>query len=242
MAPSPDDPAAHAEETVLGLDNVPLDLPIAGVGSRLLAGFLDYLVLTFVGVAWVVAVIFLGVAAKLGSGVALAIGIVGYFVIDYGYFAGLEIARGRTLGKSILDLRVATRSGGRPGTAALLLRNAVRTVDVLIGVPLMAIDPLARRIGDRLAGTVVLHRPPNSRGLTLERVPEGWGPQEIALLESFLDRAREMEPRRREALGQRFLDAIARTDPRFLEGHSTSGDPVLVLRRLVRGTGGRSRG
>jgi len=32
-----------AAETVLGLDNVPLDLPVAGVGPRVLAAFLDYL-------------------------------------------------------------------------------------------------------------------------------------------------------------------------------------------------------
>ena len=37
------DPRGPSEATVLALDNVPLELPIAGAGTRALAAFLDYL-------------------------------------------------------------------------------------------------------------------------------------------------------------------------------------------------------
>ena len=55
-----------------------------------------------------------------------------------------------------LRLRVVTAEGGRPGASALLMRNLVRALDLVFGIPLMAVDPLSRRLGDRLAGTLGL--------------------------------------------------------------------------------------
>jgi len=226
-----EDDGEQKDPTVLGLDNVPLDLPVAGIGSRLLAGFVDYVVIALVAVAWFTGVAFLTGALHLHWGWSAAILVLGYFALEYGYFAGLELARGRTLGKWALDLRVATRSGGRPGPAALLLRNLVRSVDLAVGVPLMAFDPLARRLGDRLGGTLVLHRPEARRQLELRRVPPSWGPREIAVLESFLERSPDMDPARCRAIARRFLHAVARSDPHFLDGHDPSLDPLAELRR-----------
>lgn len=228
---------ARAEETILALDNVPLELPVAGVGSRVLAGFLDYALLGLLMVGWVVVLVFtleIGRKAGLGAGWWLAILILGLFVIEYGYFAGLELSMGgRTFGKRALGLRVVTREGGRPGPAALLLRNAVRAGDLLVGVPLMAIDPLARRLGDRLAGTLVVHSRPREKDLVLGRVPRGWSGREVAIAESFLRRAQELEPHRAGPMARRLLELIERDDPTLMSGIEPDRDPVETLRRVL---------
>ncbi|MEW6366901.1 MAG: RDD family protein [Acidobacteriota bacterium] len=221
-------------ETVLGIDNVPITLPIARMGSRVLACFIDYIVVFVLVIAWIVGWITLQTWLRTGAGWAVAIAILGLFLIDYGYFAGLEIATGgRTIGKALFHLRVVTRAGGRPGPASLMIRNLVRSIDLLIGVPLGAIDPLARRLGDRLAGTLVVHEAGAGEQQTLRRVPRNWGPRQVAILESYLSRVEDLEADRAAALGRQLLDLIKRDDPEFLGGIDAELDPVEALRRAT---------
>ena len=230
-----------SESTILGLDNVPLELPVAGAGSRTLSAFLDYLVLAVVMIVSALAVTFLAVLtdlARLGSGFLLALVLIGLFLLDYGYFAGVEIASGgRSFGKWALGLQVVTRWGGRPGIAALLLRNCVRSVDLLVGVPLMAIDPLARRLGDRLAGTLVIQTRAREPEVVVHRFPAGWGGKEVAVLESFLRRAPELEPARAESMARHLLACIERDDRSLLDGIPPGLDTVETLKRAVRAEG-----
>lgn len=226
-------PQAEADDAILGLDNVRLELPIAGAGSRALAAFLDYLVVGVLSAALVIAAVVL--AGSLRSWWILALAIFGLFAIDYGYFAGMEIATGgQTLGKRALDLMVLNRQGGRAATSAFLVRNCVRTVDLLVGIPMMAADPLARRLGDRLAGTVVVHgHPAESVNVLLRRIPSGWGGEGVALLEDFLRRSRDLEPHRAQGIARRLLAAIERDDPAMLADLPPDADAVEKLRRAV---------
>ena len=74
MAEANEPGAGIAAETVLGLDNVPLDLPLAGVGSRVLAAFLDYLLQFVVQIVWLAVAFGAGSAVKCGNvGFALAV-------------------------------------------------------------------------------------------------------------------------------------------------------------------------
>jgi uncharacterized RDD family membrane protein YckC len=230
------DDNVSSEATVLGLDNIPLELPIAGAGSRALSAALDYLIVGILVLLWGGGCLALGAMASLGWW-ALAAFLIGFFVIEYGYFAGLEIAReGQTLGKWALGLRVVTREGARPGTAALLLRNAVRSVDLIVGVPLMATDTLARRLGDRLAGTLVIHTHAPERETVARRTPRGWDAHDAALLENFLRRARDMEAWRAQRLAEQLIGAIEGDDPEFAQGIDRALGPVEALRRLVDGS------
>ena len=211
---------------------------MAGVGSRALAAFLDYLLV--------------GIAVFVWGGICMAIGawrpgigwwmvavfLVGFFIIEYGYFASIETLReGRTFGKWALGLRVVSREGGRPGTPAFLVRNAVRSVDLVVGVPLMALDPLSRRLGDRLAGTLVVHAHPPAPETLLTHPPRAWTVAETALLETFLRRAPDMEPWRSERLARQLLACIEHDDPELGGRIDHSSDPVGALRGLVTGTG-----
>jgi uncharacterized RDD family membrane protein YckC len=219
-------------ESLLTLDNIRLELPIAGVGSRCLAGLVDGF---FVGMAvllWLV--LCFAVVFSASRGWALAAAVAGIFLIEWGYFAALEVATGgRTLGKMALDLRVVSAEGAQAGAGSLLLRNLVRDFDYLCGVPLMAIDPLARRIGDRLAGTVVVHERPRAAAPRLGRVPAGWGAREVTVTERFLAAERELaDAGLRIALARQLLGRIGRDAPELLAGLDP-GDPVRALRQAL---------
>lgn len=217
---------------VLGLDNVSLDLPIAGVGSRVLAATLDYLIQALLQVAWLITAILLFSVFKGGRfGWAFAAYLGGFFLIDWGYFAGSEILLGQqTLGKRALRLRVVSRDGGTPDVESLLVRNLIRIVDLFVGVPAMAVDPLARRLGDRLAGTLVVH---DERGgsLVLHRIPDGWGAREIAVVESLLTRSREMEAWRVEKMARLIMETLSRQHPEFLAAVPEGLGPIDILWR-----------
>ncbi len=225
---------ARAPETVLGLDNVPLELPVAGAGSRSLAAFLDYVLVAVLVVLWGLACLGLAVWARGLGWWVFALFVLGLFLVEYGYFAGFEVLRGgQTFGKWALDLRVVTREGARAGTGALLVRNAVRTVDLLVGIPLMVTDPLARRLGDRLAGTLVVHVHPGTPEVVLRRTPLGWDAQETTLLETFLRRAGDMEAPRAQALAETLLECMVRDDPVLGSVVDRALPPVEALRRAL---------
>lgn len=94
-----------------------------------------------------------GADASLLAGVAA--------VIWFGYSAGWEARAGRTPGKRLCGLAVVTAGDGRPDAAAAALRTLARVVDwlpagYLLGAFVVAADD-GRRLGDRVAGTRVVH-------------------------------------------------------------------------------------
>jgi uncharacterized RDD family membrane protein YckC len=225
-------PAAKTEtdrESILALDNIRLELPIAGVGSRCLAGLVDGCGVLVLLVVWVLLCSVL--ALWVSGGWGLAVGVSGIFLIEWGYFAGMEIATGgRTLGKMAMRLRVVTAEGSAAGASSLLVRNLVRDIDYLVGVPLMAIDPLARRLGDRLAGTLVVHDRRRLPATLLGRVPPGWGAREVSIAESFLARAAGLrDPGARDDMARRLLARVERDAPDLVAGIDRR-DPVRALR------------
>ena len=107
-------------------------------------------------------------------------------------------------------------------------------IAVAVGVVLMALDPLARRLGDRLAGTLVVHqRAGAAEELVVARLPPGWGAQEVRVVESFLRRAGELEPYARHDLARKLERWVDQRAPGFLPG-VPGPDPVG---RLWRGFG-----
>ncbi len=220
-------------ESILGLDNIRLDLPVASVGSRSLAAFLDYLVLAGLSLLWVLITV-LGLARFLPDATAVLL-IVGLFLLQWGYFAVFEIVSGgRTLGKMALHLRVVTAEGGTAGAGSILIRNLVRSLDLFFGVPLMAIDPLARRLGDRLAGTLVVHEHGQEAAPVLGRVPPGWGPRELAAVESFLAREQGLHDTAGTwEMADRIVARIRRDAPELLSGVDAKADPVKAIRQAL---------
>ncbi len=202
---------------ILGLDNVRLDLPLAGIGSRTLAAIIDHFLLFLLQAVWVTSGLVLMPRLGLPTGWVFATLTLGYFLLQWSFFAAFEIAMGgRTPGKLAVGLRVVSRHGGQSTKAAILVRNFLRALDLLVGIPLMAIDRQSRRLGDLVAGTLVVHhRDEGATAIQLGRHPMGWGAREVSVLEAFLNRAENLENAAADDLASRLLSWIATTEPEF---------------------------
>ncbi|HLX06665.1 MAG TPA: RDD family protein [Thermoanaerobaculia bacterium] len=207
---------------------------MAGLGSRCLAALIDAVGVAVLLLLWVLLCAVLAMWASRSWGLAIAVA--GIFAVEWGYFAGMEIATGgRTLGKRAMQLRVVAAEGAAAGSGALLIRNLVRDFDYLIGVPLMAFDPLARRLGDRLAGTLVIHEGAR-RTVLLGRVPPAWGAREVAIVETFLSRAAELsDAADRDEMARRLLRRLQQDAPELLAGLGppATAEPVAALRQAL---------
>jgi uncharacterized RDD family membrane protein YckC len=226
-----------ADEVVLGLDNVPLEMPVASLGTRALAASIDYVLFGILLAGFFIAAIWVVSFAGLNDAWVFAGFILLFFVVEYGYFIGLEIAmQGQTPGKRVVGVRVVSRHAGRVDATSVVLRNLVRSVDMFVGVPFMAVDPLARRLGDRLAGTLVVHARRNAPDeLLLQRVPRGFGPAETSVLEEYLRRAAQLQPDRARHLAEQLVSRIDSVDPDYLRAQDPSLPPAERLRRAALG-------
>lgn len=147
-------------------EHVVLDYEVAGLGSRAAAALVDQaLVLLLLAAVRMLAM--LGARAgltpgSLGPAVLLLVG----FGIWYGYFIFFEALRqGQTPGKRLVGLRVVMATGHAVTTGAAVVRNLLRTADFLpppylLGAALVALHPRSRRLGDLVAGTVVVRDRP----------------------------------------------------------------------------------
>ena len=101
-----------------------------------------------------------GVDANLEGGPAsIALGV--WFVLSLGYHTILEWLFGKTIGKALVSIRVTNTSGSTPSLLASIIRNIVRLIDwipalYLIGIVGIIISDRQQRLGDKLAGTVVV--------------------------------------------------------------------------------------
>ena len=228
-----------SDPAILGIDNVRLELPVAGLGSRTLAASIDHFLLFLLQVVWLTAGLVLLARTGMSSGWVMGILILGVFALQWGYFAGFEIAiGGQTPGKLAVGLRVVSTVGGRTSPAAILIRNFIRTFDILIGIPIMAVDRRARRLGDFIAGTLVVHHRDDRRERAqLGRHPSGWGAREVAVVESFLRRAELMDSDGAQHLAEKLLRWIETSEPGFWgevePGLIDSEDRLLVLRQAL---------
>ncbi|MEP6547727.1 MAG: RDD family protein [Gammaproteobacteria bacterium] len=159
-------------QSVTGVD---LTLNLAGPGTRSYAFVIDWHIRLLLGCAWLLLATY---AMKLsldtksqGALLSLLPAAVLYFL----YHPILEVAmRGKTPGKRIAGIRIATRSGGMPTTAALLIRNLFRLIDSLpalyvIGLISCFFTANRVRIGDMAAGTLLV-MDDSAAGKTLVRM------------------------------------------------------------------------
>jgi uncharacterized RDD family membrane protein YckC len=146
-------------------EQISLEYEIAGPGSRFMALFVDLLIQFLAFLVILIILAFLGPSASIrGSGawtVALYIFLV--FSVQWGYFAVFEIAwKGQTPGKRQAGIRVINESGREASVYEAVARNLLRGIDALpgvyaVGAIVMFISPQNKRIGDYVAGTIVVH-------------------------------------------------------------------------------------
>jgi uncharacterized RDD family membrane protein YckC len=128
-----------------------------GVGLRAVAIIIDTILLMVVG--YVIAMATGGTTAagfKL-EGVPMFL----WLAIGIGYYIVLEAQSGATLGKRLIGLKVVKLEGGGPiDWQASITRNLLRLVDgfffYLVGAIIVWSSDKKQRLGDKVAGTVVV--------------------------------------------------------------------------------------
>lgn len=113
-------------------EGVDLQLELGAAGSRAAAYVVDLLLMLFILIG---VTILIGYSAN-GRAQDEALGIVwllGAFALRNGWFVLFELgSRGATPGKRVMGLRVIARDGGRLTGSAVVARNAMREVEVLL--------------------------------------------------------------------------------------------------------------
>ena len=154
-------------------EQVELEYSVAGIGSRFVAALLDLLIVGAFFLVELVLMAMIGAAAasspvsgRLGEAAGkwfAAFVIFVNFAIFWGYFALFEAYwHGQTPGKRVMKLRVIKDSGRQITFFEALARNLLRVVDYLpslylIGVVTMLCNKRNQRLGDLVAGTLVVH-------------------------------------------------------------------------------------
>ncbi|MDQ2726323.1 MAG: RDD family protein [Actinomycetota bacterium] len=196
--------AAPGREPLITPEAVILELRTASLGSRSLAKLLDLLIIA-AGVG-----IILSIAALAGVGETPLVVLVSVLSVLalFGYPALWEsLWRGRTPGKAMLGLRVATDEGSPIGPRHAIIRAVLSPVDLVLGAESILLSTRDRRLGDLVAGTVVLQdRTVDTVGPPLWfSPPPGWEVyaesldtstmtgNEQAVIRSFLLRWREFD-------------------------------------------------
>lgn len=199
---------------------VALDVQTAGLGSRVFAKLIDFLVQ---GASLVVCltVIF---TSRIDN---LALVLVVITVIVLLYPIVLEaLWRGRTVGKAALSLRVVTREGAPIRFRHAAIRGMFGLLEVLglpvIGVLVMLASRNDQRLGDMVAGTIVIREraparaswpavfypPPGLESYVATLDVSAMAAGEYETIRSFLLRANEMDPRPRADLAARLAGPL----------------------------------
>ena len=139
-----------------------MQLPLAGIGSRLAARLIDSI---FQGILLVVALVLVDEAfdgSSISEAILAAIAITSSFLVIWGYDVLFEaFGGGRTPGKRSMKLRVVAADGGQETFAMATVRNLLRLIDVYltlgaVGLIAVAASKKNQRVGDMAAGTLVI--------------------------------------------------------------------------------------
>ena len=210
-------------------EQVVLDYELAGLGSRLLAALGDFAILAVTTTLLFLAGGFLAGRSVWGMAFAWLLTV----ALAWSYFALFEgLCRGQTPGKRWVGIRVIRDNGHPIGLGDAAVRNLVRAADAvpppfLLGLLLIALHPKAKRLGDLVAGTVVVRDRPAEAPTSSPLAPSvdqahGTGSPELTddefrVLEQFLTRAPTFAPDVRARFADRL---VARFATKIPTGHA----------------------
>jgi uncharacterized RDD family membrane protein YckC len=218
-------------------EGVEVELTLAGIGSRFIAGGIDFTIQILVITA-------LGLLLQPAGDAGIAIYTSASFGLIFFYDVLFEVlGRGRTPGKRATGLRVV-RSGGRPITLVRsALRNILRIIDILpgfyaVGMTVIFITSRNQRIGDLAAGTHVVrdrhgdrHAAPSALLPSIDTGPAAtWDvsaitADDVATVRAFLERRHGLRPDARRSLAG---ELASRLRPRVGGAPAGMGDESFL--------------
>jgi uncharacterized RDD family membrane protein YckC len=230
-------------------EQIALELPLAGIGSRSLALAVDSLLQLG---AFILIFLLLALSKFTGAGFVSGMGAIVValvpFLIQWGYFTFFEIFwNGQTPGKRTAQIRVIKESGRPITVVEAIARNLVRTIDMLpgiyaVGLICMLLNKRNKRLGDYVAGTVVVHEK------TIEKVSTIWNApnapatadhqairissEELVLIETYLNRRSAFDSVVRKKTAAQIVSLIQkRTGIEPAEGQSADTFLETVARK-----------
>jgi uncharacterized RDD family membrane protein YckC len=183
---------------------IEVQLHPAGLMPRALAWLLDWAIRAII---LIIAIQILARLAGFGMGLSLLL----WFLLEWFYPVLFEVLwRGYTPGKKVMGLAVIHDNGSPVGWGASMTRNLLRTADFLpflygFGIISMLLHNESRRLGDIVAGTLVVYRdqpralpelpehPPIVPAFPLDRATQ-------RTLVAFAERSPGLTPARQEEL------------------------------------------
>lgn len=201
-------------------EGVEVELTLANIGSRFIAGGVDFTIQLAV-------LISLALILQPAGDAGIAILTSAWFAMIFFYDVLFEVlGRGRTPGKRLNGIRVV-RGGGRPITLTRsAVRNILRLIDILpgfyaIGMTTIFITSNNQRVGDLAAGSYVVRyrhgdrqRVPDSEPIDIDPGPAAtWdvtavSQDDVAAVRAFLERRFDLRYENRVAIGRELASRL----------------------------------
>lgn len=148
---------------ILTPENVEVEYRRAKVASRMLASFIDTMIIIVLCLTptFIMLFRFFYVKSELNS-VQIAILALFNFLIIFGYYVFLEVKlHGQTFGKKITNLKVIRKNGQPLEWKHSFIRNIIRVIidNYFVGVLMMFLKKDSLRLGDLMASTIVVEKP-----------------------------------------------------------------------------------
>lgn len=229
-------------------DAVLLDLRTASFAVRMLSAAVDGVLQLGLLIGGTIAIAWTAARVELDDGFVAA-GIVAVSVLAYvGYPVLCELLlHGRSVGRLVMGTRVVRDDGGPVHLRQSLLRAVMAMLEIwstsgAIALTCSVIDRRSRRVGDLLAGTMVIQERMRSLSPQRVEVPESlgrWvqgadvGRLPLTLMQdirSFLPRAGTINPESRRELSR---DLLRRTLPHVAPAPPPGTDPEEFLAAVL---------
>jgi uncharacterized RDD family membrane protein YckC len=241
--------------TIESPEQVRFEYRLAGPARRGLAYAIDLLVK--LGVLLGLGILLTMGGASKGDlgGFTLGVTLVVAFAMEWGYGVLFEsLTSGRTPGKRAMRLRVVKEGGHPINFMDAFLRNLLRAADFLpsgyaLGVVVMGLDPRFRRLGDLVAGTMVVIEErshvapavalrPSPTVQELQAIPASvrLTPAEREALDLFVRRLDRLAPARADELAELVLPRFADRLPSRAAQAPARSLALLYLRASERRT------
>lgn len=163
--------------------NIDIDYEVAGLGERILARLIDLAIFVILFLLGLFLGIMAGIYAQSETMVIVAY-VVFLFILVF-YDLGFEIfMNGQSIGKRIMKIRVISLNGSQPNVGQYVLRWLFRIVDFaliepgLVALVVAAVSEKPQRLGDIVAGTMLIRTTPRTKMNSIVFMPmyDGYQP------------------------------------------------------------------
>ena len=213
-------------------EGILLQLKLAGPVARACAWAIDAAVKAAVYVAVSLLTAFFG-------GVGVALMLIGFFLLEWFYPVLFEVNGGATPGKRAMGLLVVHDNGTPISVAASLLRNLLRVADFLpllygVGLVSMLSNRRFQRLGDLVAGTLVVYREGDKVEIAIPQVAPKPPPMRLSVEElrniiAYAERSAKLSAERRIELANQLSELTG------LQGEAAVQELYAYANWLTRG-------